>query len=697
MSRKLLLCLLFLLISATTIVFANAQPITQIDLIFDASNSMWGQIDGKAKIEIARTALNELLKEFNGKKHIYLGLRVYGHLNKRCDNSVLEIKPGANNIEPIRKKVAKIKPLGKTPIAYSLQMAAKDFDKNLPGKKIIILITDGLESCGGNPCVAAGILKKAGIITKIHVVGFGLKKKALASLDCIAKPFGGKVIGANNTKELINAFKEISKAVAIENNLRVVGLDKNRKPVLMETKVFINEKEIKKGEGTKVSFTIDKGTYKVTAKSYATGEINEQEAIEVVKEKVTEVKFIFKQGHIKLKSLDDNDSEIYAKYQFFKDEKEIAQNEGQKKVIKTLFPGKYDVKATESNTNKSLWQKNIEIQDGKTTDIAFSFAQSKMLLSATDDNNKETYTYYQVFKAGTKEEVKTSEGSGQVKIIIVPGKYDIKAFNNDTKTEIWEKDVELESGKTFEKQFKFAQGKILLSAVDSNDEKTYTYYQIFKAGTEKQVKANEGSSQVKMILPPGKYDIKATNNDTQAKVWEKGIELKGGETFEKQFKFAQGKILLSSVVSNDEKTYTYYQIFKAGTEKQAKANEGSSQVKIILPPGKYDIKATNNDTQAEIWEKGIELKGGETFKKQFKFVQGKILLSSVDKSYTYYKVFKAGTEEQVKANEGSSQVKMILLPGNYDIKVIQDATKKELWEKGIELKDGETFKKQFQF
>ena len=618
MSRKLLLCLLFSLISATTIVFANTQPITQIDLIFDASNSMWGQIDGKAKIEIARTALNELLKEFNGKKHIYLGLRVYGHLNKRCDNSVLEIKPGANNIEAIRKKVAKIKPLGKTPIAYSLQMAAKDFDKNLPGKKIIILITDGLESCGGNPCVAAGILKKAGIITKIHVVGFGLKEKALASLDCIAKPFGGKVIGANNTKELINAFKEISKAVAIENNLRVVGLDKNQKPVEINVKVT-NQKTQKQAMGTNVSFTLDKGTYKVTAISEATAEAQEKEAVDVVKEKATEVKFQFKQGYLILKSIDGNNKEIYAKYQFFKNEKEIANNEGKNKVKQILLPGKYDVKATNTDLNKTLWQKNIEIIDGKATSVTFKFSDAKFVLSAIDDNDKITYALYKIYKSETKEEIKSDEGNGKIKVILVPGKYDIKSLNNDIKAELWEKNIELKAGETIEKQFKFTQGKFVFNSVDGSGKTTYALYKIYKSETKDEAKGDEGIGKVKMTLVPGKYDIKVYHSDTKAEQWEKDIELKGGETIEKQFKFTQGKFVFNSIDGNGKPTYALYRIYKSGTKDEAKGDEGVGNVKMTLVPGKYDIKAYHSDTKTEKWEKNIELKDGETLEKQFKF------------------------------------------------------------------------------
>lgn len=600
---------------------ANAQdmPITQIVLIFDASNSMWGQIDGKAKIEIAREAMNELLKEFEAKPNIYLGLRIYGHLNKRCDNSVLEIKIGKDNAKTIKEKIADIKPLGKTPIAYSLQMCAEDFDKNLPGKKVVILVTDGLESCGGNPCVAAGLLKKAGIISKIHVVGFGLKENELSSLDCIAKPFDGKVIGANNTAELISAFKEISKAVVVENNLVVKGMDGKKKPVFMDVQVLREEKMIARQSGNEVAFSLDEAAYMIKAESNATGEKLQKENISLSKVKVTTVEFEFNQGYLNLKSFDSKDKEIYAKYEILQQGRTVAEIEGKDKVVQALLPGEYEVKAINSDLKKDLRKNNVVIKSGEATETVFKFADANFILVAFDDKNKETYANYTLYKSGTENEVAANEGKGKIKIIVPPGKYDIKAFHSETKTTLWKKDIELSEGATSEQGFKFAMAEMLLSATENDNEATYTNFTILESATDKEVKADEGSGEIKLILPPGKYDIKAYHSATRQEILEKDVEVTSETPFRKQFKFSSATMLLSCVDANGKEVYTNFSILRSGTDEQIKADEGSGEVKLILPPGKYDIKAYNYDSRKEVLEKEIELKPGSEFKKQFTF------------------------------------------------------------------------------
>ena len=211
--RLFLLGLSIIIINSNT--FCQNQTSTQIDIIFDASGSMWGQIEGGNKITIAREVLSALLTDFESKKDIQLSLRVYGHLNKQCDNSVLEVSMGLNNHSIITEKVNSVQPLGKTPIAYSLLETINDFDLDQLGEKVIILVTDGIESCNGDICEAALTLKNSGIVTNIHVVGFGMKEEEVESLKCIAEPFNGKIIGASDAKELKEAFNKISEEVSI--------------------------------------------------------------------------------------------------------------------------------------------------------------------------------------------------------------------------------------------------------------------------------------------------------------------------------------------------------------------------------------------------------------------------------------------------------------------------------------------------
>lgn len=183
------------------------QTQTNIEIVFDASGSMWGQINGQRKIEIAKKVLSDVLKKLPS-DNLQLALRVYGQepkSRKNCQDSKLLAPLGKLTAKELLKEVKNIKPSGYTPIAYSLEQAAKDFPKG--ENNALILITDGIESCQGDPCAVSAGLANAGLNTQAFVVGFGLEQEGVevkGSLDCI-----GKYFSASNSNELNSALDEV--------------------------------------------------------------------------------------------------------------------------------------------------------------------------------------------------------------------------------------------------------------------------------------------------------------------------------------------------------------------------------------------------------------------------------------------------------------------------------------------------------
>ena len=123
-SLKKVLILLLILISSTIITSAKDSAI----IIFDASGSMWGQIEGKNKITIAREVMGTLVTDWN--KEIELGLMAYGHRKKGDCNDIEMLQ----EISPVDSKkilnfIKKINPKGKTPISQSLKEAYKKLKK----------------------------------------------------------------------------------------------------------------------------------------------------------------------------------------------------------------------------------------------------------------------------------------------------------------------------------------------------------------------------------------------------------------------------------------------------------------------------------------------------------------------------------------------------------------------------------------
>ncbi len=214
---------LFLVIGMVLLVPAAAGKTVNIEYILDASGSMLEQIQGEMKIDIAKKTLSELVEQLppgSAEIELNVGLRVYGHSTvsgdspeTRCRDTTLEIPVKGVDTKGIKERIAGITARGWTPIAYSLQQAENDFPPGEGNDNIIILISDGKETCGGDPCAVARELHEAGIKVKIHVVGFDIKPEERAQLECIAQASGGTYFSADSAGELNKALTDVQEQV----------------------------------------------------------------------------------------------------------------------------------------------------------------------------------------------------------------------------------------------------------------------------------------------------------------------------------------------------------------------------------------------------------------------------------------------------------------------------------------------------
>lgn len=192
---------------------------TRILIIFDASNSMWGEWDKTTKIESARKILSATVDSLRHVPNLELALRIYGHQvaiepgKQDCNDTKLEIPFGPNNHTDIIRKIRTVIPKGTTPIARSLEYAGADFP-DASTRNIIVLITDGIEACDEDPCAVSKALGEKGISVKPFVVGIGLDIDHLMGLQCI-----GTFFDASNESD----FSEVMKVVIAQalNNTTV--------------------------------------------------------------------------------------------------------------------------------------------------------------------------------------------------------------------------------------------------------------------------------------------------------------------------------------------------------------------------------------------------------------------------------------------------------------------------------------------
>jgi hypothetical protein len=182
----------------------------KVMMILDESGSMWGQIDGKAKIEIAREVIAGLLNDWSADAE--LGVMAYGHREKgSCDDIELIAPVGKVDAAALTAKINALKPMGKTPIAGSLRQAAAAL-KSTEEKATVLLLSDGLETCEADPCAVAAELEKSGVDFTAHVVGFDLKDE---ELKCIADNTGGLMLSASNASELNDALGKVVEQVTV--------------------------------------------------------------------------------------------------------------------------------------------------------------------------------------------------------------------------------------------------------------------------------------------------------------------------------------------------------------------------------------------------------------------------------------------------------------------------------------------------
>ena len=203
----------------------NKEPVDRILFIFDASQSMLGRWQSGRKIDIAKNLLSNMVDSLKNIKNLELGLRVYGHKSgyppKDCDDTHLEVNflKASYAADIIKKKLSVIRSRGTTPIAKSLEEGAKDFPDN--GRNIVILITDGKDECGMDPCAVSRAYQTKGIILKPFIIGVGLDKSWKKEFNCV-----GRFFDASREQDFTNILRLVISHV-IDNTTAQVNLLNN--------------------------------------------------------------------------------------------------------------------------------------------------------------------------------------------------------------------------------------------------------------------------------------------------------------------------------------------------------------------------------------------------------------------------------------------------------------------------------------
>jgi len=191
-----------------------------IEYILDASNSMNDPLpSAELKIDVAKRVICNLIDNLatEVKGNVNVGLRIYGAnfdptktKEVACRDSVLVVPVKGIDAQLIKSKVMETKAAGYTPLAYSLELASKDFPSGEGNTNVIILVSDGKETCGGDPVGVIKKLKEQGFNVVVHCIGLAVDEEAKKQLEEIAMVGGGVYYTAESAEQLTELLKKIT-------------------------------------------------------------------------------------------------------------------------------------------------------------------------------------------------------------------------------------------------------------------------------------------------------------------------------------------------------------------------------------------------------------------------------------------------------------------------------------------------------
>lgn len=230
-----LILLLLVYCFGTTLLQAQPRQLqpkeitTRILFLLDASGSMYAKLDKDLRINVAKRLLIKVIDSLEGKKNVEVALRVYGHTappnQRNCKDTRLEVPFRKDNHAELKKRIEAIQPKGTTLIAHSLLQSAYDFPREPYTRNIIILITDGIEECAGDPCAVSEALQSQGVILKPFIIGIGSTQEFQKAFECV-----GRYYDANTEAEFDNVLKVVISQALNNTTAQVNLLDVYSKP-----------------------------------------------------------------------------------------------------------------------------------------------------------------------------------------------------------------------------------------------------------------------------------------------------------------------------------------------------------------------------------------------------------------------------------------------------------------------------------
>jgi Ca-activated chloride channel homolog len=416
--KRFILVLSFVVLAVYSAPAAEA-PKARAMLVLDASGSMWGQIEGKSKIEIARDVVRDLMADWD--QDVHLGLSAYGHRSKGdCNDIETLVSAGPNTNATIVGIVNQLNPKGKTPLSASVKMAAEEL-KYSEEPATVILVSDGIENCGVDPCALGKSLEATGIDFTAHVIGFDVRPEDRTGLICLAENTGGKFLSAGTASELTSALQQVAEEVRTGADSVYVIIDKSGERYQGDVTWYVFETdEAGAAVGDNIYATVDDmlalrhppGRYVVQA--FVGQVVRGEQHIEIVENETREHEIDLRAGTFKfsgtLKQDHDPISRGDISWYIYPYQANGALSRGSiysnigRNIVAELPSGKYQIQGQYGDAHVRM---DIEAKPGETEDIVANFNAGVIGLSGTFDGSpieRDIYWYvYRLNEDGTAD------------------------------------------------------------------------------------------------------------------------------------------------------------------------------------------------------------------------------------------------------------------------------------------------------
>lgn len=171
-------------------------------IVFDTSGSMQAREQQyQSRLDVARLAMQGVLPEITAQRRT--GLIVFG-AHENCSVE-LKLRLARDAGSAIKTQLDRLSPGAETPIAGAVEQAVNE----LEGRGIVTVVTDGEETCGGDPCALGQRLQSIGPDLTVHVIGYKLPRKATPAAKCLAESTGGRFLTVDKATELAHALREV--------------------------------------------------------------------------------------------------------------------------------------------------------------------------------------------------------------------------------------------------------------------------------------------------------------------------------------------------------------------------------------------------------------------------------------------------------------------------------------------------------